>query len=225
MEAMDRDDAAVDTAPAPLSRLTGQSGGADGFLGGAGEGGSEFEKRSPVGGAFVLGVVVLVAGGALFAMRQAGIGPRISFADMSIDYPLDEHQTSAIDGTHDQIIEDLQNSGVTVQVPLARVRQDPFTLAATEVAESAPVVVAPVTDPAEQRRREREARKLAIERALGNLHLNTIIGGTNPIVRISGRTLTIGDTVGEYFVVRAIHGRSVDLEADGELYTLSMGSP
>ena len=49
-----------------------------------------------------------------------------------------------------------------------------------------------------------------------------MIGGSNPVARISGQAVRVGDTVAEVFTVKAIHGRAVDLDYEGETFTLSL---
>ena len=49
-----------------------------------------------------------------------------------------------------------------------------------------------------------------------------MIGGRVPVAQISGDLVRIGDRIGEYFVVVAIEGRLVRLEADGREFTLTL---
>ena len=45
---------------------------------------------------------------------------------------------------------------------------------------------------------------------------------SSTVARISGEAVRVGDTVAEYFTVTAIHGRTVELTADGMPFTLDM---
>ena len=93
----------------------------------------------------------------------------------------------------------------------------------------APTAVVPNGDPnaasraaAERARRDAETKHGKVQAALSTLKVNGIIGGSNPVARISGEAVRVGDTVGEIFTVKTIQGRSVELENEGVTYTLSM---
>jgi hypothetical protein len=168
-------------------------------------------------------VVLLVAtGGVLFGMRQLGFGPTISFADTKIDYT---PPARTID--HKKLIEQLTASQVESQVPPEQVQKNPFSMA-----ESLPtnVVLAPTGDPEEDARRaasEANRRAIAqrlgeIEAALASIEINSILGGSNPIARVNGETVRVGDTIAEIFTVQAIQTRSIDLVVDGKTFTISL---
>ena len=80
---------------------------------------------------------------------------------------------------------------------------------------------APVGDPsaagraaAERARHDAELRRGKVQTALAQLKINGIIGGSNPVARISGEAVRVGDTIGDppLFRVKSIQGRSVELE-------------
>jgi hypothetical protein len=66
------------------------------------------------------------------------------------------------------------------------------------------------------------ARKTALLNEAGKLVLHSVMGGKRPLARIDDETVTVGDTVAEYFTVTEISGRSVTITADGESFTLTM---
>ena len=75
---------------------------------------------------------------------------------------------------------------------------------------------------ADRARRDAETKHGKVQASLSTMKVNGIIGGSNPVARISGEAVRVGDTVGEIFTVKAIHGRGVDLEHEGVTYTLNM---
>lgn len=194
-----------------MDLLGASSGGPDGAGAGA--------PRRFGGQAVLLGMVLLAAGGALFAMRYLGMGPRSSRGEeVKIDYDIDK---APIAGDHMRVLADLSANRSAEQVPPDQVQRNPFRLEGqlTVAKPDVPVDSRPVQDPAEVARRER-ARK--IEAAFAGLELHTVLGGSNPIARISGKTVRPGDQVAEFFTVASIEGRSVSLECDGRVYVLSL---
>jgi len=77
-------------------------------------------------------------------------------------------------------------------------------------------------DPEARRLAELQARLAKVQSEFNKLELNSVLGGSMPIARISGEAVRVGDKIGDYFTVVAIHGRSVELSAEGEIYTLFM---
>jgi hypothetical protein len=75
---------------------------------------------------------------------------------------------------------------------------------------------------AEMARRDREQRALGITQALEGVVLHGVMAGRIPLARVNGETVQVGDRVAEFFTVAAIHGRSIDLEADGQVYSVEM---
>lgn len=180
---------------------------------------AEAEPKTRLSGPMLLVIVVALAGGVLLAMRQLGLGPRLSMLEVKIDYPLDG-ETKA-NKNHKAILNDLKSSGIE-QVPLEKVQMNPFewkSLAAQE-----PVVAGPKEeDPAEVARRALEARRVYVKDSLSRLQLNSVLAGRVPVARISGELVKVGDVLGGVFTVKTITGRAVELEADGERFTLALG--
>lgn len=194
-----------------MDLLGGSSGGIDAAAG---------APRRFGGQAVLLGMVLLAAGGALFAMRYLGMGPRSSRGEeVKIDYDIDKAPAA---GDHMRVLADLGANRSAEQVPPDQVQRNPFRLEGQlSVAKpDAPVDTGrPAQDPIEAAQRER-ARK--VEAAFAGLELHTVLGGSNPIARVSGQTVRPGDKVAEFFTVAAIEGRSVSLECDGKVYVLSL---
>lgn len=178
--------------------------------------------RGRFGGFAMLGIVILVAGGVLGVMRWLGMGTHLQLATVKIDYALDESASAIAD--HSRVLGDLRDSEKLVQVPLDKIQMNPFLWNALGLtAPQAKAEADPAASQAELSRRAAEARRQEIQRALAALKLNSVMGGSAPIARVSGTLVRPGDRVGELFTVKSIGGRSVELTADGETYTLTIG--
>jgi hypothetical protein len=171
-------------------------------------------------GVAILVIVIGLAAGLLMGMRHLGMGPKVSLANIDIDYAFDS-DAPAPSKDHSRVLHDLQTGGKFRRVPLEMVQTNPFawrSLVPPDTAATGP-------DPADLTRKQAEARRKAIADAAKMLVLNSVMAGRIPVARISGELVKVGDTVGEYFTVQAIGGRSVDLEADGQVHTLTLGEP
>ncbi|MCB9838799.1 MAG: hypothetical protein H6813_05630 [Phycisphaeraceae bacterium] len=179
------------------------------------------ERKKPIpDSALLLALVVLVAGGGLYLMRQMGLGAKIQFTNVKIDYPLEGGSQK---GDDQRLLADLRSGGVE-QVPLNQVQKNPFEL----IGEARMVNDMPVLprgeSPEEARlRRAAEDRQRLIANRYASLDLNSVLLGGVPVARISGQTVRVGDLVADLFLVKSITSRTVDLEVDGKLYTLSLG--
>lgn len=173
--------------------------------------------------ALVLGVLLVIGAGLIYGMRLLGIAPLKALADITTpQYDLTKSADAGID--HRQLIKDLQADFSTSQVPLDQVQKNPFRMAEEE-AETSTITnntEAGARAAADRALRAGEAKKQKIQMALSTLKLNGVLGGSTPVARISGDAVRVGETVGEMFIVKAIHGRSVELEFEGQTYELRM---
>ncbi len=176
-------------------------------------------KKSLPTNIIMMTMVVAVAAGSLYLMRTVGVRGGVAFTTPKIDYPVDGEGV-VDDEAHQRVMEALRTSDDIVQVPLADLQRNPFLLDDSE--EIPEIAEAPTYDLDAELRRKAEQRKLEISRTLESLEVNSIISGHVPIARINGVPVRIGDTIA-IFTVRAIHGRSVELEADGKLYSKVLG--
>ncbi len=180
-------------------------------------------KRKVSTQVIALGVLLAVGGGMIYGMRLLGIGPLTTLAKTVLpDYDLTKPSSHGAD--HKRILQDLAVDSSDRQVPVDEVQKNPFKMG--EVV-SAPLP--PGVDPtaanraaAEKAKRDADQKRNRVQAALATLKVNGIIGGSSPVARISGEAVRVGDTVGDNFKVKAIHGRSVDLEQDGQVYELHM---
>ncbi len=174
--------------------------------------------------AMVAAFVVVAAIGSLFAMRQLGLGPAVSLAEVAVEYTPDEAGKAGI-SAH-KVLADLERSRRAIQVPAEKINQHPFQLNAEQAMEHSPQIDADLARKAELERQRLalEARLQDIETAFDDLSLQSVMLGSRPIARINGEVYRIGMTVSEYFVITRIEGREVTLSADNQTYTLSLDS-
>ncbi|HVU63016.1 MAG TPA: hypothetical protein VHC70_03500 [Phycisphaerales bacterium] len=184
-------------------------------------------KRKVSTQAIALGILLAVGGGMIYGMRLLGIGPLTTLGVTKVpEYDISRPNAHAQD--HKQILKDLALDQAAGQVPVSEVQKNPFLL--SDVVGPPPAAGTPSTgDPnaasraaSERARQEAEKRQQHIHQVLSQLKVNGILDGSSPVARISGDAVRIGDTVGEIFTVKAIKGRSVELECDGEAYELHM---
>lgn len=172
--------------------------------------------------AVVFTIVLAISAGALYLMRRQGMGAGMTFQTVRIDHDFEKPQGTT--AAQQRILDDLARSGSPSQVPVEKLPKNPFALVVAALADL------PLDDSDAQSRRaseaarvEREKRQQAIAAALSGLVLNSVMEGPVPVARVNDQIVKIGDVVGEFFMVEGIHGRTIDLGADGKTYTLEMG--
>ncbi len=169
---------------------------------------------------------VAISGGVLWGMRYVGMkggeGKGVTF-DKSLVEAANRPRRD-----HTLVLEDLKSSRLGSQVPSEAVKKNPFRLADSMVTGlPTPDLVdddraRKLAEQLENQKRREAERLAAIQMQLTALRLQTVMGGSSPLARISGRMVRVGDVVGEFFKVRAIHGRTVDLDCDGAVFELKM---
>lgn len=175
---------------------------------------------------FLLVVGVIIAGVVvLFGMRRLGLGTRLVWADVvKIDYPIEKIDQSVVSKEQKEVMNDLNDARNLVQVPLQDVQSNPFDWKFAEAK-----VVATGPDPAavaaEKARLALEERRKHIALEVQQLKLNSVMAGRVPLANINGKLVRVGDTINDLFVVKAITGRTVELESDGQKFTLEMNKP
>ncbi|MCA9311386.1 MAG: hypothetical protein KDA21_09290, partial [Phycisphaerales bacterium] len=95
------------------------------LMNGALPAGGEVVKHSKFGSAGIVVLVLAVAAGALFIMRQFGMGTNIDLANIKIDYQFGQKET-VVTADHDRILSDLKTSREIRQVPLEEIQMNPF---------------------------------------------------------------------------------------------------
>lgn len=171
--------------------------------------------------AIFFAVLIVVGGGLLYAMRKIGINPMSAIAKMNDpEVDLSRNGQSRVD--HNRVLRDLSESAVKGQVPPEEVQKNPFEIPEVVQAAAADEPDLDAKRAAEKSRKDAEARKQKISSTLAGLRVHSIINGSNPVARINDEAVRVGDTVEQFFTVKAIHGRGVDLECDGQLYTVTL---
>lgn len=206
-------DGSGDGAPAPM--VNPFAAGPGGFLSA-----SDLEsKSSRFSGVFVLVLVVAMAGAVLFGMRQMGMGPKLSLAEIEIDYPLEGGALQA-NSDHERILADLKSGGNVHRIPLEMVQTNPF-LWRSLLPKETPAAKEATAEDLTRKQAEDRNRKIAV--AASGLVLNSLMGGRVPMARIDGQLVRVGDRVGDFFTVTSITGRTVELECEGESFSIVMG--
>lgn len=175
----------------------------------------------------IVTVLVLAASAAaLYAMRRQGMAAGVSFDKVpEVEYNLDPVATQPTPAQM-RILADLERSSELARVTAEKLPKNPFVLDAGAAATNdGPDLATQEARRLAELERERLEREAKFAAALAGLELHGVMEGRVPLARINGATVRMGETVAELFTVVAIYGRSVDLEADGRVYTLTVGEP
>jgi flagellar basal body-associated protein FliL len=169
----------------------------------------------------VVALIVTVSASSLYLMRKQGKGAGMTFQVTKIDYDADKITRANAD--QERILAELARTNATIQVQVERIPKNPFVLDQGNA--PFPIVYDPDLErrrSSERERQELEQRAKEIRTRITNLELNGIMAGPVPLARISSRTVRVGDTIADFFLVVGIEQRSVKLLADGQNYTLEM---
>lgn len=204
-----------------------------GQIGGAGAplGGKPAGKFS--GQVVLAGLVLVLAAGAIYAMRFVGLNAGLGGEAVKIDYTA---QTSSPEMSRrfETVMGQLDASMSAVQIAdSAALPAAPFTRPDTgEPAETLvfdePTSMNDLDRLARMAEEERKARLAAradlLKNELARLQVQGIIGGRVPVARVNGQPVTINAMLGPFRVTR-IDRQSVYIEADGTTYELQIGLP
>jgi hypothetical protein len=170
----------------------------------------------------VIGLTVIVSAVALMGMRQIGMRSAIAFESDQSEF--DFQGDAQLQTRYERLMADLCNAKDPLDVALADFGNSPFAMREAIVPLQQAVNTAPLAgeSPEAAAARVAAARKTALLNEAGKLVLHSVMGGKRPLARIDDETVTVGDTVAEYFTVTEISGRSVTITADGESFTLTM---
>ena len=170
----------------------------------------------------VIGLTVIVSAIALMGTRQIGMRSAIAFEGEQSTF--DFQGDAQLQTRYERLMADLGSAKDPLDVAFADFGNSPFAMREA-IAPLQQAVVAKTLageSPEEAARRTSAARKTALLNEAGKLVLHSVMGGKLPLARINDETVTVGDTVAEYFTVAEIEGRNVTITADGEAFTLSM---
>lgn len=190
-------------------------------LGGAGSG---RKSKIPTQG-IVVALILGVSAAALITMRKIGMqsGMNMAVAELPQNVAV-THENAAKATNYERIMADLLRVQKPLDVALGEFGKSPFMMASPVTAEAiqAPALADPAAQAAEKLRREKEARREKLGKAFSTLRLQSVMDGRTPICRINGDVLRVGDSVGEFFFVKSIHGREVQIASDDDTFNLSM---
>lgn len=187
-------------------------------------------------GMLLIALVVLVAGGVLYAMRlgQGDLGDgasqqveaRVEAAlakltqpeTMRDDDPLAHQNLQALFDDTDAIVAMFAADHTERQVPIDYVQKNPFAMN-----EAPREVVEPTERSGPSDEELRAARRVELEREIQSMRLQSVMGGRTPIAIVNGEFMRVGQTVGSFEVASISPDTlTVVLEHDGERFTLSM---
>lgn len=171
----------------------------------------------------ILIAVVVVAGGALYAMRHIGMTGLPEFDDdVTIDYPL-ERSDKKFEEDYQTLLANLRSSDEVVQVPLTEVVMNPFTWKGeAEAIPAGPIGNGPNSRELE-RTRIKEQRTREISFVLGRIRFTGVMGGRVKSATVNGQLVRVGDTVADFLRVSEIGDREIKLVAIPFQHTLASG--
>ncbi|MGD9690600.1 MAG: hypothetical protein AB7K52_13020 [Phycisphaerales bacterium] len=184
-------------------------------------------RRPRISGTWVLLIgSAFISTGVLMGMRYIGMKGGVTGKEVKFDESLVQ-AAARPKRDYGAVIRDLNASRVTQQVPGEQVKKNPFRLAETM---EGLMPVTETVDPSlmsraaelEALRKKEQERAAAVTTELRGFKLQTVLGGRPPLARVSGNLVRVGDTLGKFFKVKAIHGRTVDLECDGRVYEIGI---
>jgi hypothetical protein len=197
-------------------------------------GGSGGGRKALSQGTMVLIALLAVAALVVFTLRttQRNVGGDTKEVDAKIeqalakianpkslasDDPLAPGNTAKLFRDTDSIVAELANDPASKEVPIDYVKKNPFVMPTFASADQGtPGADAPRVDDSAV------TRKLQAE--LKNLKLQSVMGGNRPVAIIDGELVQPGGTVGS-FKLKAIKGLTVELEASGQVFALTMEDP
>lgn len=169
----------------------------------------------------MLAVLILASGAVLFGMRKIGMGSGLlANAAPEIAYDVTK-QMDDVTRDHQRALAQLRGDHNVGQVPVENVQKNPFELDSIlpDQVETPTEIKAGETD---EQRAARELKAKMIT-AYKSLRVQALVGGSNPVAKISDGLYRVGDRVAGVFEVTAIHGREVELKGDdGENYLIEM---
>ncbi|MFG0286493.1 MAG: hypothetical protein ACF8R7_18925 [Phycisphaerales bacterium JB039] len=196
-----------------MTQLSGGSGGGDDFDVATA---SAPKKTLPLQ-AMAVGLVLIVAAGALFLMRREGTKVGIEWDSAPLVIVPPETKGQKLEN-EDEILAALAETGPPDQIPAENIKNDPFILVDGQTETRA---AGPVTDPSKA---AIERRRVEIQAAVGRVHVQSIILGRVPIAKINGKLLRVGDVVEEFLRITRIEDRTVFLTVDGQVFEVTMAN-
>jgi len=198
------------------------------------QGSSETSKFN--GQVILAGLVFTIGAGAIYAMRHIGMQAGIKESVSLVEYTASTN-TPDFTKRFNSIMGDLEEVSISVQFAKdTELPGSPFTFDQVDLPEEVGQIQIPIKDNskanearlarqrAQMERDEQEAREGEYEMIASGLSLQSVIGGSRPVARISGEPVGVGMTVAETFKVISIKGSVVILEVDGIQFRLGLGA-
>ncbi len=187
------------------------------------------KPASKVNTQVLLAAVVFAVGvGAIYGMRSIGMKAGIKENAVAVDYT-PETTTPDFIKRFDTVMTGLDESSVAVVLESTETLPErPFTMATAAPANTNTPQTNPMDNAARlaaQRAAEERLRIEAIESNANLLELQSVLGGSRPVARISGQPVREGMKVNDQFTVKTISGQSVILECEGLVFRLTLSEP
>ena len=194
--------------------------------------GSEGSKFS--GQVILAGLVFAIGVGSIYAMRYIGMQAGIKESVAMVEYTASTTTPDFIN-RFETVMNDLHEASMSVQFDKnIKLPKEPFTM---PHASHMDTLAQPSIDSqdqnaqmqrlarqrAQQAQMEREAKEQEIESLAQGLTLQSVIGGSRPVARVSGQPVGVGMMVSDVFEVLSIKGSTIVLEAEGMQFELTLG--
>jgi len=169
----------------------------------------------------VIALVLAASGAALYMMRKQGMGAGNQVLPAQDRLQRGQNVHAADDVHQQQVLSDLEKSQNPTQVPPDKIQKNPFQLDT-----HGPTMTAMAGDQdaikSAQAKELQALRQNQITTALASIEVNAIMEGDKPLARINGKDRARGRDGRRRLQGKGDHDRSVDLEADGKLFTVNM---
>lgn len=189
------------------------------------------------GQVMLAGLVFAVGVGSIYAMRYIGMQAGIKESVKMVEYTASTTNPDFVK-RFDGIMESLEEVSYAVQFDkTVTLPSEPFTMKYAGLEEDD--ILRPQIDPvdpnakmqrlaqqrAEQARLDKMQTEQGYEDLASDLKLQSLIGGTRPVARISGEPVGVGMTVADTFKVISIKGSVVTLAVEDMRFELALGEP
>ena len=189
------------------------------------------------GQVMLAGLVFAVGVGSIYSMRYIGMQAGIKESVKMVEYTASTTSPDFVK-RFDTVMASLEEVSYSVQFDQAiNLPSQPFTMKYAGVDEDQ--ILRPMIDPvdpnakmqrlaqqrAEQERLDQLAAVQGYEDLAADLKLQSLIGGSRPVARISGEPVAVGMTVADTFKVLSIKGSVVTLGVEDLKFELTLGEP
>ncbi len=188
------------------------------------------------GQVILAGLVFVIGVGAIYAMRYVGMQAGINEKLSTVEYTASTNTPDFI-ARFDRVMDNLEDVSVSIQFEQnTKLPNAPFTMGGVTAAPidfNQPVARGEseadrkarlAREKAEQERAAQEAKDAEIESVAYGLTLQSVMGGTRPVVRISGKPYTVGMKIQGVLTILSVEGSTVILGSGQMKFKLVLGS-